>query len=288
MARVDSTTDALPATIDRYRILERLPSDRPDELYRGFDPNIERPIVIRVFTLPELDAAGIDGVRQLFFAEMHRTGMLAHAGIATLYDAGVLPNGLFMASEHVEGTSLADLVAQGLGPLAERVSMLVQLADAIDYAHAQGVLHLDLRATDVIIGADATVKIGAFGVAGAQDLGSRFASTAPKTTPEVLDRANDVQALHELARLVVGDSAPSGPFTTAAEFKYALLLGLGLDEMQVRSAWDTTREAGTFLAADHGAGSPQSAVNGDLTALHDSNSPTQLTPSGVESLVKPT
>lgn len=277
MARVDSTTDALPATIDRYRILERLPSDRPDELYRGFDPNIERPVVVRVFALPQLDTAGVDAVRQLFFAEMQRTGMLAHAGITTLYDAGVLPNGLFMASEHVEGTSLAAAVAQGLGPLAERVSILVQLADAIEYAHAQGVMHLDLRASDVILGADSTVKIGAFGVARVHvKIDAGFKTGV------------DFETLHSLSHLLLGDATPSGPFSTAGEFKYAVLLALGLDEMQVKRAWETTREAGTFLAADHGAGSPQSAVNGDLTLMQGSNAPTQLTPSGVESLVKPT
>src|SRR5262249_42481243 len=81
----------LPAAIGRYKIVSRLASDAIDAVYKGFDPMIERPVVVKVFRLRLGNPDAESGVKRTFFLEMQRTGALAHHGIATLYDAGEVP-----------------------------------------------------------------------------------------------------------------------------------------------------------------------------------------------------
>ena len=103
----------LPVAIGRYRVIARLQRDAVGEVLRAFDPMIERPVVIKVFfwRLDDLEARG--EVAQRFYQEMQRIGVLVHPGIVPLFDVGESADGLFMASEYVEGESLASLLERG-------------------------------------------------------------------------------------------------------------------------------------------------------------------------------
>lgn len=231
---------------------------------------------------------------------------MAHPGITTLFDAGETAGGLFMATEFVEGSSLADHLDAGLTwPITERVSLVAQIADALECARGQGVPHLHLRPSNVLIDADTTAKIRGFGIAGVQDaLASQLGTDgglAEWAAPERVaglqgDGRADVFSLARLAQRILGDAIPpdrtatvadvfrtalapdpSDRFESAGALKYALLLGLGLDEVEVRIAWESTREAGNVLAADRGGPGPHSAVGGDLTAMM-LETPTHLAP----------
>jgi hypothetical protein len=289
----------MPSTIGRYQLLERLSVSAHDEVYKAFDPMIERHLVLTTFSLSSLDDDAARGVREAFFAEMRRVGLLAHPGIAALFDAGETTDGVFFATEFVEGVSLADHLEAGATlSLAERVSIAVQLADALEYAGGQGVPHLHLKPTNILIAGDGSPRIRGFGVAGVQHA---LATERPSAAPG--DMRADVYGLAGVAEalLAVDGSAtdatvdevirkaraaePADRFSTPASFKYALLLALGMDEFEVKSVWESTREATTVHAADTSslADLPHSAVNPDLTRLEE---PTHLTPSGVEELTR--
>ena len=75
---------------------------------------IERPVVVKVFRLKQVDPAADAALKQAFYQEMQRTGLLMHHGIAALFDAGEEPGMLFMATEYVEGSNLADRLAEGI------------------------------------------------------------------------------------------------------------------------------------------------------------------------------
>jgi hypothetical protein len=286
-------------TIGRYELVDHLADHGGHVVYRGFDPMIQRPLVIKLFRLGHLEAPDAAAVRLTFFGDMQRTGLLAHPGIATLFDAGEAPGGVFIANEYIDGASLADqldiIVAW---PLADRVSLIIQLADALAHAGEQGVPHGHLRVSHVLIGEDAAPRIRGFGIAGIQHALRQHAAGPAGVPPD-----DDVRALGAIAGQVLGDAAlandpgladtlrraaaddPAERYDTPGAFKYALLLALNMGESDVRLAWSAGHDVGSMLAAaDATTLSPQSAVNGDLTAMVG-NMPTQLTASGAEELM---
>jgi serine/threonine protein kinase len=169
---VDSRPDggALPAHVGRYEIRSRLASDPLDEVYDAFDPLIERPVAVKVFPLKTSTPDAATGVREAFSREMSRAGSLRHPGIVALYDAGECPGGLFMASEFVDGQGLAEALARGADlDLPLRVSLLVQIVDALEYARDLGVAHLNLKPSNIYVGPDYMLKVASFGVAPVAD-----------------------------------------------------------------------------------------------------------------------
>ncbi|MEO8070177.1 MAG: serine/threonine-protein kinase [Acidobacteriota bacterium] len=212
---------ALPQAIGRYRILERLASDSVDDVYKGFDPMIERPVVVKVFALQLDDAAATALIKQTFYDEMRRTGVLMHQGIATLYDAGETSDALFAASELVDGVTLTEFLATHADmDLPLRVSLIAQMVDALEYARALGVTHLNLKPTNVLVSSDYVLKVGGFGVAPVLDVLTTSAAVEPRPpsrygSPERNgglpgDHRSDVYSLAALALEVLGASAESG------------------------------------------------------------------------------
>jgi serine/threonine protein kinase len=156
-----------PSSIGRYRVLEQLASDDVGETFQGFDPLIERSVAIRVFHWPGLGPDDTQAMTLRFFEEMRRVGVLVHPNIVPLFDAGDCPSGLFMASEFVDGHSLAELLALPGAPEADverYLGVISQIAEALDHAHAQGLAHLSLKPTHVRLTPDAMVRVAGFGV----------------------------------------------------------------------------------------------------------------------------
>jgi serine/threonine-protein kinase len=165
-----SATTGTPSTVGRYRVNALLASDTIDDVYQGFDPLLERPVVVKLFRLGALDADAARRVTTHFYDVMRQTGALVDPGVMTLYDVGEVPGSLFVASEFVEGVSLASTLGEGdTLDLERKVSILSQIADALEGASAQGVAHLNLKPSSVLLGEDHSVKIGGFGVAAVTD-----------------------------------------------------------------------------------------------------------------------
>jgi len=214
--------DELPRAIGRYKIQARLAGTSTNDVYRGFDPMIERPVVVKVFRLKQVDPAADAALKQAFYQEMQRTGLLMHHGIAALFDAGEEPGMLFMATEYVDGSNLAERLAAGITwDLAGRASIVVQVLDALDFAGQLGVPHLNLKPTNIVIGPGHAVKVGGFGVgsfvsrlaAASSAPGvpvSRYASPE-RARGEAGDGRSDVYSAALIAREVfLGSDAGSG------------------------------------------------------------------------------
>lgn len=209
MADSGADRPALPTGVGRYEIRSRLASDPIDEVYDAFDPLIERPVAIKLFSLRPLAGEAAARVREAFAREMPRAGILTHPGIVSLYDAGEWPGGLFMASEFVEGVGLAEALQRDVDlDLPLRVSLLVQIVDALEHARDLGVAHLNLKPSNIHVGADYMLKVGSFGLAPVADalvagLGLR-PSPSRHTAPERLrgsagDVRSDSYAVAQLA-----------------------------------------------------------------------------------------
>ncbi|MBK1612570.1 hypothetical protein CKO44_03715 [Rubrivivax gelatinosus] len=146
---------------------------------------------------------------------------LAHPGIARLYDAGTSAQGLpWLALEYVEGQDLLAWCDARRSPLAERLGLLLQICDALQYAHGRLVIHRDIKPANVLVQADGQVRLLDFGIARLLDGGSEPGLTQHGQRPmtpeyaapeqvrgEEPGVAADVYALGVLAyRLVTGRS----------------------------------------------------------------------------------
>lgn len=128
---------------------------------RGYD-DPGRRAAVKVFTAA---AARDPALAQRFAAEMLPVQRLDHANIARFYDSGIHAGLPYTACEWVDGQDLARLLETGRRPWREVLSVAVQAARALKHAHNRNVLHRDLRPGHLMLTADGTLKLLAFGVA---------------------------------------------------------------------------------------------------------------------------
>jgi len=125
-----------------YEILAPLGAGGMGEVYKAKDTRLDRTVAIKV--LPSHVASNPE-VRQRFEREARAVSSLNHPHICTLYDIGS-ENGIdFMVMEHIEGDTLADRLKKGALPLDQALRYGIEIADALDKAHRQGVVHRDLK-----------------------------------------------------------------------------------------------------------------------------------------------
>jgi eukaryotic-like serine/threonine-protein kinase len=156
-----------PATLGRYKILKELGRGAMGLVYLGKDPTIQRFVAIKTMRLDHIDEPDkVQEIKARFFREAESAGRLSHPNIVTIYDAGEQDELGYIAMEFVEGQSLKEGSRKSnLMPLPEVVQTLACVADALDYAHQQGVVHRDIKPANIMITRDRLVKVMDFGIA---------------------------------------------------------------------------------------------------------------------------
>jgi serine/threonine-protein kinase len=141
-------------------------------VYKGFDPAIRREVALKTIRLHDLDdPTERTRMQERLEREAQSAGRLSHPNIVTIYQFGyeqIRPGETtaYIAMEYVPGRTLASLLAEGRMLQASVViSLLRQAAEGLDYAHAQGVIHRDVKPANLLITPDARLKIADFGVA---------------------------------------------------------------------------------------------------------------------------
>lgn len=157
--------DAIPSKVGRYRIDGVLGQGAMAVVYAGFDPGIERQVAIKCL---HREIAADPAYRQRFLIEMRAAGHLTHPHIVTIFDVGETDDGRsYIAMERLPGETLASRVSrEGFPPLPAIIQLIGQLAAALDYAHANGVIHHDIKPENIML-ADGWdyAKISDFGIA---------------------------------------------------------------------------------------------------------------------------
>jgi serine/threonine protein kinase len=145
----------------RYELVEPIGQGGMGTVYHSRDRTLDRPVAIKVLhALPE----GLEGEARLV-REARLTARLEHPGIVPVHDAGMLPDGrFFYVMKLVRGQRLDDPAALPVG-LVERLRLFRQICDAVAFAHAQGVLHRDLKPQNVMLGPFGEVLVMDWGVA---------------------------------------------------------------------------------------------------------------------------
>jgi serine/threonine-protein kinase len=156
---------AVPRKVGRYRIDGVLGEGTMAVVYAGFDPDIEREVAIKCL---HREVATDPGYRRRFLAEARAAGHLTHPHIVTLFDAGEAEDGrAYIAMERLADETLASRVAsEGFPPLPVIIELAGQLAAALDYAHAHGVVHHDIKPDNImLVDGWQQAKINDFGIA---------------------------------------------------------------------------------------------------------------------------
>lgn len=135
-------------------------------VYRAHDPQIDRLIALKVLREDRVTSSDLV---QRFFKEARAIGRLSHPGIVTVYDVGQDHGTIFIAMEFLEGTPLNEVIQSKTLAPQEVVDLGVQVADAMDYAHSHGIVHRDIKPTNIILGPDGRIKITDFGIAHIED-----------------------------------------------------------------------------------------------------------------------
>src|SRR5437773_1038678 len=149
-----------------YEIAGPLGAGGMGEVYRARDTTLNRDVALKV--LPEPFALDRDRVARLR-REAQLLAALNHPNIATIYGFEESGSVHALVQELVEGSTLADRLAQGPLPLDEALAVAKSIADALEAAHEQGIIHRDLKPANIKLRSDGVVKVLDFGLAKAVD-----------------------------------------------------------------------------------------------------------------------
>ncbi|HXC17000.1 MAG TPA: protein kinase [Holophagaceae bacterium] len=151
--------------LGKFEILRSLGSGAMGEVFLARDPAIGREVAVK--TILASTTAG-QGAKDRFAREAKAAGALNHPGIVTIHEFGEDQGILYLAMEFVEGDDLQDLLAARALPKADLLEILAQVSEALAYAHRKGVLHRDVKPSNIRVtreGGRLQAKLMDFGIA---------------------------------------------------------------------------------------------------------------------------
>ena len=145
-----------------YRILRRIGQGGMGEVYLAMDTRLERHVALKF--LPAR-TTGDEMLVRRFQLEARTASSLNHPNILTIFDVGKIDGEHFIASEFVDGITLRSRLREGPLEFPEAIEIVTQAASALVAAHSAGVIHRDLKPTNIMIRPDGYIKLIDFGLA---------------------------------------------------------------------------------------------------------------------------
>ena len=147
----------------RYKILSPIGAGGSSQVYLAQDTVLNREVAIKVL---DAAAAADPSLRKMFVKEARALAALSHPSIVAVYDVGEVDGLPFIVMEHLPGGSLKQRIERN-GPLApvEAVAQAVEIANGLAFAHAKGIIHADLKPSNILFDANDHAKIADFGIA---------------------------------------------------------------------------------------------------------------------------
>ncbi len=222
-----------------YHLIEKLGEGGMGEVWKAHDQRLDRDIAIKI--LPDKFAADAER-RTRFEREAKAVAALRHPNIVTIYSVEEVDGCHFFTMELVDGEPLSVHIQPGGVSLERFLALAVPLVGAIASAHERGIIHLDLKPGNVLVGADDTVKVLDFGLAqfrrraplspGSDTTITSFAESSPAGTLrymspeqlrcEPLDHRTDIFSLGVLLYELAAGRSPFGG-TNAADMMASIL-----------------------------------------------------------------
>jgi serine/threonine-protein kinase len=220
--------------LGRYEIIEVLGCGAMGTVFRARDPKIDRIVAIKTITPLGVSPDKEDEYRQRFFREAHAAGKLSHPGLVTIYDVGEEESTRtpYIVMEYIAGKTLESVINDSRGTsIQSTLELLEQVAQALDYAHSQGIVHRDIKPANIIVTPQGHAKITDFGIAKVAETQLTLPGESPGTpsfmSPEqvtggVVDGRSDLFSLGIILYLVLVDEKPfTGENATVVTFKIA-------------------------------------------------------------------
>ena len=132
-----------------YEILAPLGAGGMGEVYLAFDSRLRRDVALKVLPGGGDEAASVRLIREARLAST-----LSHPNICTVFEAGEIDGRAFIAMERVAGQALSAIVQAAPLPVERAIRIGTQIADGLTHAHAQGIVHRDLKSANVFVSAD--------------------------------------------------------------------------------------------------------------------------------------
>ena len=157
-------------TFGRYTVVGQLGRGAMGVVYLASDPMLNRQVAVKTVDLAVDDLEEREFLRDRLMRDARAAAVLKHPNIVSIHDVFEDGGRAYVVMEYVEGDSLsARLKANPLPDAAMILKVLRQMADALDYTHARGVIHRDIKPANVMIDAAGTAKIMDFGIARISD-----------------------------------------------------------------------------------------------------------------------
>ncbi len=164
----DSSLNDVPERLGKYHVLGVAGRGNMGVVYTGYDPYADRDVAIKVCSLEQASPHRSPGLaRKMFFNEAHTAGILDHPNIMKILDAGEQDDMLYIVMEYIDGgeTLATHCRPDRLLPFKAVAEIVYTCANALDYAHRRGVVHRDIKPTNILLPRDGVLKIGDFGIA---------------------------------------------------------------------------------------------------------------------------
>ncbi|MEO8754319.1 MAG: serine/threonine-protein kinase, partial [Casimicrobiaceae bacterium] len=155
-----------PERLGKYEIRSALGKGAMGVVYKGFDPHIERDVAIKTIRKDLVEPELATQYMARFKNEAKAAGRLHHPNIVGVYEYGEDDAVAFIAMEFVEGTGLREHLNQAATfEFAQLVALMSQLLNALEFAHARGIVHRDIKPSNLIVTKEGQLKVADFGVA---------------------------------------------------------------------------------------------------------------------------
>jgi serine/threonine-protein kinase len=231
-------------SLGHYKILDRIGAGGIGEIYRARDTRLGRTVAIEVLS-PDISRHA--GRRERFLQDARASAVLSHPNIAALYEVGQEKDVTYLVCEFVPGEPLTTLVAgRSLNP-RRAVDLAIQLADALADAHAEGIVHRNLKSSSITVTPKDKTKILDFGLA------AWTKRPIPQAPSEDADYRADILALGAILFEMLTGKLPPAAGTLASPSSMNSSVPRELDPIAVKALTkspDESYESAATLAAE--------------------------------------
>ncbi len=223
-SRADVAVEPPLGAVGRFTVLGEIGGGGMGVVYAAYDPELDRKIAIKLMRPVASDSVSVSEGRARLLREGQAMARLSHPNVIAVHDVGTFGEQVFIAMEHVDGSTLAEWLSLKKRTWREIVSIFVQAGQGLAAAHAAGILHRDFKPDNVLVGDDGRVRVLDFGLARAADASDRI-------DPKIRDHTSAEKRLSAgpgMLRVAVTD--PGKFMGTPAYMAPEQLMGQGADQ----------------------------------------------------------